>query len=96
MGVPRIIPASQLNIFKFYRDNAVHEAVFHKGTILKLAYALPIDAREQAYKCALRLSQNYTTVLSPCGSLYRVWVDVRCPDEFKLEFRLDTDMFTSE
>ena len=84
MSVPSFIPASQLGIFKLYRDHQAHEAIMHNNVIMKLAKVLPSDMRDEAYHIAHSLSQRYPTVFSPATDVYRVWVDVRCPDEFNL------------
>ena len=82
MSIPSLAPASQLETFKFYGNNQVHEAVMHDHMIMKLAKVLPSEMRDEAYHIAHSLSQRYPTVLSPATDVYRVWVDIRCPDNF--------------
>ena len=84
MSIPSLAPASQLEIFKFYSNHQAHEAIMHNNMIMKLAKVLPSDMRDEAYHIAHSLSQRYPTALSPADDVYRVWVDVRCPDEFNL------------
>lgn len=88
MGLPRVVPASRLNIFNFYANHAIHEAVFYENTILKLAKIIPLNKSEEAHHFARELSQEYTTVISPGPFLYRVWVEIRCPMDFKLSPKL--------
>lgn len=81
MSIPSLAPASQLGTFKFYSNCQIHEAIMHDNVIMKLAKVLPSDQRDEAYHIAHALSQCYSTVLSPATDVYRVWVDVRCPDD---------------
>lgn len=82
MSIPSLAPASQLGVFKFYGDRQVHEAIMHNQVIMKLAKVMPAEERDEAYQFAHSLSQRYPTVLSPANDVYRVWVDIRCPDDF--------------
>lgn len=84
MSLPRIAPVSKLGVFKFYDNYAIHEAVLHEGTILKLAMVFQAEQREEAFRFAFQLSQKYVTLISPCAALYRVWVDIRCQTDFRL------------
>lgn len=77
MSLPQISPASSLNVFKFYDNRAIHRAILHKGTLMKVAKAFSLDQREEAFKFACGLSKNYSTLLSPDFAIYRVWVDIR-------------------
>lgn len=88
MSLPCIVPASRLDIFKFYQDEAIYEAIIYKNTILKLAKVVPIQKSDDAYQFAYQLSQEYTTLISPCSLVYRVWVDARCPKDFQLSAKL--------
>lgn len=88
MPIPRLVPASEINIFKFYEDGRVHEVIMHDGVIMKLAKAFLIEQSKEAYQFAHSLSQNYSTVLSPASDIYRVWVDIRCLDDFGFSFSL--------
>ena len=90
MGLPRITPTSGLSIFKFYKNRAIYEAIFYEGNVLKLAKIFHAEHREEAYRFAYKLSQEYITVISPCSTLYRIWVDTRCPIDFQLSFQLDS------
>lgn len=94
MGLPRIVPSSKLNIFKFYKDYAIHEAVTYDKTIFKLATIVPIDKSEDAYKLACELGQKYPVLISPSSALYRVWVSIECPTDFKLSFKWKAQMRT--
>lgn len=89
MSLPRVVPASRLNIFNFYEDRAIYEGILYEKTILKLAKVFPINKSEEAHRFACELSQDYTTLISPCSLLYRVWVDVQCPQDFKFSNKLD-------
>lgn len=89
MGVPHVIPNSKLKTFKFYATNAIHEAIFYEGTILRSVKNFSLEEREEAFQFACNLSQEYTTLLSPCTDLYRVWVDVWCPMAFILSFQIN-------
>ena len=90
MGLPRIVPGSKLNVFKFYGNRAISEAVIYEGAILKLAMAVTSERRKDAYQCAYRLSQEYVTLMSPDAALCRVWVDIRCPEDFRLASKLNS------
>lgn len=79
MSIPHVAPASQLKPFKFYEQQAVHDAVLHEGVILKLAQIFSVDNRNDAYQFAYQLGQQYTALISPDSSWYRIWVDIRCP-----------------
>lgn len=84
MSLPRICPASSLNIFKFYANCAIHEAVLYEGTIMKVAQAFQHEQREEAFDFAYKMGREYATLISPCSFQYRVWVDVRFPVEAEL------------
>lgn len=62
----------------------------YDGVIMRLVKVLPSDMRDEAYHVAHSLSQHYPTVLSPATDVYRVWVDVRCPDDFNPSMSLLT------
>ncbi|NEQ47239.1 MAG: hypothetical protein F6K00_28350 [Leptolyngbya sp. SIOISBB] len=55
---------------------------------MRLAKVFPAERRDEAYQFAMSLSQGYSTVLSPATDVYRVWVDIRCRDNFELSFPL--------
>lgn len=88
MSIPHLAPASQLKIFKFYDNHRIHEAIMYDQVIMKLAKVFPAERRDEAYQFAMYLSQRYSTVLSPATDVYRVWVDIRCRDNFELSFPL--------
>ncbi|NER80425.1 MAG: hypothetical protein F6K42_12780 [Leptolyngbya sp. SIO1D8] len=79
MAIPRVVPASKLNTFKFYESHAIYEGIFYAGTILKLAKTFPLSKREKVYQFACKLSREYMTLISPSSTSYRVWVDIRHP-----------------
>lgn len=89
MSIPRVVPSSQLAIFKFYDNYEIHEAILYGNTIMRLAKVLPAENRDEAYQFACKLSQQYTTLLSPCPNIYRIWVDIRCRENFQMSFRLE-------
>ncbi len=95
MPVPKLASASQIKIFKYYSNHQAHEAIMHDNVIMKLAKVLPTDMRDEAYHIAHSLSQRYPTVLSPAADVYRVWVDVRCPDDFNLSMHYDDGLRNS-
>ena len=88
MTIPHLVPASKIKIFKLYNDGHVHEAIRYNQVVMKLAKIFLLEQREEAYQFAHSLSQNYATVLSPASDVYRVWVDIRCPNDFGLSFPL--------
>ena len=95
MAVPRVVPESQVSVFKFYDDQAIHEAVLWENTILRLAGVFDSDQKREALDFAYGLSQDYATLITPSATLYRIWVDIRCRRNFNLSMPLplseDTD-----
>jgi hypothetical protein len=88
MAVPYIVPESTVSIFKFYDGDAVHEAVFANGRVVRLAGIFSAHQKQEAFAFAQDLCQAHFTVMTPGSILYRVWVDVRCPRDFKLGMML--------
>jgi hypothetical protein len=88
MAVPRVVPESQISVFKFYDDRAIHEAVLWEGTILRLAGVFDSDQKREALEFAYGLSQDYATLITPSAALYRVWVDIRYRRDFNLSLPL--------
>ncbi|MEO1093445.1 MAG: hypothetical protein AAFX01_00920 [Cyanobacteria bacterium J06638_28] len=76
MSLPGIIPASQLDIFRFYDSHGIHQAAIHQGTVLKLFRVYPVIRRNEAYRFASKLSQQCLTILSPNSEYFRIWVDI--------------------
>ncbi|MEM0981981.1 MAG: hypothetical protein AAGH78_17130 [Cyanobacteria bacterium P01_H01_bin.58] len=76
MSLPGIIPASQLDIFRFYDSHGIHQAAIHQGTVLKLFRVYPVIRRNEAYTFASKLSQHCLTILSPNSEYFRIWVDI--------------------
>lgn len=76
MSLPGVIPASQVNIFRFYDTHGVHEATIYRGTVLRLCRIYPVIQRNEAYEFAFRMSQGCTTVLSPSSEYFRIWIDI--------------------
>lgn len=85
MALPDIVPESQINIFKFYENSEIHEAVIHKNCLMKLAGVFPAVDKQAAIDFAYQLCENHPTLLTPGASHYRVWVDMRCPQEFDIK-----------
>lgn len=82
MAVPQIIAESQISIFKFYENGKIHEAILVNNQILRLAGIFEIDNKQSALKFAYQLCQQYPTLITPNPQRYRVWVDVRCQEQF--------------
>lgn len=82
MAVPYIISESQVQVFKFYENAAIHEAVFVNNRIMRLAGVFAADDKQSAFEVAYQLCDEYPTLLMPGQSQYRVWVDVRCIKDF--------------
>lgn len=76
MSLPGVIPASRVDIFRFYDSYGVHEATIHRGTVLKLCRIYPVLQRNEAYEFAFGMSQCCTTVLSPSSEYFRIWIDI--------------------
>lgn len=89
MAVPHVLPESQVSIFKFYDNYAIHEAILVTGKIMRLAGVFDGDRKREAFSFAYDLSQWYQTLITPSGSSYRIWVDIRCRDEFQLSQSLN-------
>ncbi|MEM1291499.1 MAG: hypothetical protein AAGH67_08505 [Cyanobacteria bacterium P01_H01_bin.162] len=85
MALPDIMPESQVNIFNFYENHAIYEAVLHKNRFMKLAGVFLAVDKQGAIDFAYQLCENYPTLLTPGSSQYRVWVDMHCPQEFDIK-----------
>lgn len=81
MAVPHIISESRVNVFKFYENAEIHEAILAHNQIMRLAKVFPADQKQAAIAFAFQLCQKYATLITPNSTRYRVWVDVRCPHE---------------
>jgi len=88
MAVPQIFAESQVNVFKFYKNGAIHEAILVNNQILRLAGAFATDDKQAALKFAYKLCREYTTLITPNPFRYRVWVDVRCQETFAVGIAL--------
>lgn len=82
MAIPQIVAESQVNIFKFYKNGEIHEAILVNNQILRLAGIFETDDKQSALKFAYKLCRQYPTLITPNPFRYRVWVDVRCPEKF--------------
>jgi hypothetical protein len=89
MAVPHILPESKVSIFKFYDNDAIHEAVFVDGKIMRLAGKFAATHKREAFNFAYGLSQKYFTLMTPGANYYRIWVDIRCEIGSKLSTNLD-------
>ncbi len=96
MAVPNVIPESKVNVFKFYDNHAVHEAILFQGRILRLAGIFHSNKKSEAFNFAYTLCQEFFTLITPSSSVYRVWVDIRCRDTFNLSFPLPSAPTTAQ
>jgi hypothetical protein len=88
MAVPHVLPESQVKIFKFYDNQAIHEAILVEGRLMRLAGVFSSDQKREAFDFAYELCQQYFTMITPSATVYRIWVDIRCRQDFRLSLPL--------
>jgi len=82
MAIPQIIAESCIKVFKFYENHRIHEAILVNNQIMRLAGVFETEDKQAALEFAYRLCQRYSTIVTPNPLRYRVWVDVRCTENF--------------
>lgn len=88
MAVPHVLPESKINVFKFYDNHAIHEAILFQGNIMKLAGIFSGEQQQEAFDFAYTLAQDFFTLITPSSAVYRIWVDIRCRQDFRISFPL--------
>lgn len=80
MTLPIIIGRDRINVFNFYRENAIYQGMTFDGQLFQQVEVFPENQRAQALELAIRLGRQGQVVLTQDeDTTYTVWADVRVP-----------------
>ncbi len=77
-ALPAVMPEQQLSSFNFYREDDIHEGIWHEGNVYSLNQEFSVRSRLAAYQFAYELAEQGAAVLITIStSRYAVWVGLR-------------------